>query len=106
MPQHDPSSDLDTATANRRRDPRIPNESLVELEIGTTVLNGSAQDLSAQGICFFTESELRVQVRVGGDGTEVRLMPGRIVRLESVTDGKFVVAVRFDRRIDPRRLPS
>lgn len=104
MPEFEPEADGLIETANRRRDPRMPSESPVELHLDAEVLLGSAQDLSAQGICFFTETPLRVRVRVGESG-EVEI-PGRIVRVESVTDGKLVVAVRFDRRVDPRRLES
>jgi hypothetical protein len=104
MPKFEPESDGATETANRRRDPRIPIETPVELCLDAEVLRGVAQDLSAQGICFFTESELKVRVRLGEHG-EVEL-PGRLVRLESVTDGQLVVAVRFDQRIDPKKLSS
>jgi hypothetical protein len=104
MPKPEPEHEGATDTANRRRDPRIPTETPVELVLDAGSFRGAAQDLSAQGICFFLESDLKVRVRLGAEG-EIEL-PGRLVRLDSVTDGKLVLAVRFDQRIDPRRLTS
>ena len=104
MPKPEPENAGSTDTANRRRDPRIPTETPVELVLDAVSLHGASQDLSAQGICFFLESDLKVRVRLGTGG-EVEI-PGRLVRLDSVTDGKLVLAVRFDQRIDPRRITS
>ena len=81
----------DTA-ANQRRDPRVPIDEDVTIEIDAQNIIGPGKNVSAQGVYFTTTAAVRVRVRFGGKD---RVVPGELVRVESMGDGQVGIAVRF-----------
>lgn len=75
-----------------RRDPRVELDNEVTIELGAGAITGSGQNISLQGVFFTTEASLPVTVRIQGRGE----VAGRLVRLESMGDGRIGIAVRFD----------
>lgn len=68
----------------------IANEVTIRFEAGSIV--GSGENISLQGVFFTADGSLPVTVQVAGRG-EAR---GKLVRLESMGDGRIGIAVRFD----------
>jgi hypothetical protein len=75
-----------------RQTPRVDLSSDVTIQLGETTLVGSGDNISLQGVFFTTDEPITVSVQVADHG-EVR---GKLVRLESMGDGRFGIAVRFD----------
>ncbi len=84
-----------TSTSDRRRAQRRAIDSAVEVRIDTTQLRGTANNLSASGILFFTDGDLRVTVEVEEDG-KVRTLSGSLVRCERIKGDHRGWAVEFD----------
>lgn len=80
------------ALQDARRDPRVPIDEQVTIEFDVARLVGPGQNVSAQGVYFTTHGSLRVQVRIGRSD---RVVPGELVRLENMGDGRIGIAVRF-----------
>ena len=79
---------------SERRDPKrqdLDGEVVVELQ--TTRLVGSGQNISQEGVFFISDGSVPVKVRIEGEDGEIR---GEIVRIESMGGGRTGVAVRFD----------
>jgi hypothetical protein len=75
-----------------RRDERLGLDGDVTVRFDAGTLFGSGQNISLQGIFFTALGSLPVTVHVAGRG-DVR---GHLVRVESLGDGRFGIAVRFD----------
>lgn len=82
----------DIATADQRRDPRLPIDDEVTIHIDAQSVVGPGKNVSAQGVYFTTAAALKVTVRIAGRDREV---PGELVRVESMGDGTVGIAVRF-----------
>jgi hypothetical protein len=87
----DPSIEI----SDRRRNLRVPSRGLVRVVIETRELSGRADNVSQNGVLFFSDSDLRVTVQVG-EGTEARSIPGRLVRAQRMRGDHFGWAVEFD----------
>lgn len=75
-----------------RRDPRVELDGEVTIQFDAGSLAGSGQNISVQGVFFTAEAALPVTVRVKGRGE----VTGKLVRVESMGDGRLGIAVRFD----------
>lgn len=84
-----------TSTSDRRRAHRRAVETSVQVRIDTPELRGTANNLSASGILFFTDGELRVTVEVEENGT-TRSLSGSLVRCERIKGDHRGWAVEFD----------
>ncbi len=80
---------------DRRRHLRVPTRGMVKVVIETRELSGRADNVSQNGVLFFSDSDLRVTVQVG-EGTEERSIPGRLVRAQRMRGDHFGWAVEFD----------
>lgn len=62
-------------------------------------LQGELQDASPNGIMFYADGPLQVQVEFEQGGKRV-MRTGRLVRLQKADEVRSVVAVEFDRESD------
>lgn len=83
---------------DHRRGERLPLDETVTVEIAASVVTGSGQNISAQGVFFTTEGALPVRVRIGGSEPGVR---GELVRYESMGSGRVGIAIRFLEPLPP-----
>jgi hypothetical protein len=74
-----------------RQAPRVDLDTGVTIQFDVPAIVGNGQNISAQGVFFTAEAALPVSVRIG----EVSV-PGTLVRLETIGDGRIGLAVRFD----------
>jgi len=78
-----------------RKDPRQPHKANVVLRPLDLPIEGLSENLSPEGIMFYTDQELRVSVEFEGpDGPQKRT--GRVVRVTRVSAGETGMAVEFD----------
>ncbi|MBL8754005.1 MAG: PilZ domain-containing protein [Planctomycetes bacterium] len=84
-----------------RQSPRVDLDGDVRIEFDGGAIAGSGQNISVQGVFFTADASVPVTVHVAGRG-QVR---GQLVRLESMGDGRFGIAVRFDEAV-PAMVPS
>jgi hypothetical protein len=82
----------DNATADQRRDRRVPIDHDVTIQIDAQSVVGPGKNVSAQGVYFTASGPLRVRVRIG---TREQVVPGELVRVEAMGDGTIGIAVRF-----------
>jgi hypothetical protein len=75
-----------------RRAARVELDEQVTIRFEAGAITGSGRNISAQGVFFTADAALPVIVQIAGRA-DVR---GRLVRLESMGDGRIGVAVRFD----------
>jgi hypothetical protein len=75
-----------------RREPRVDIDGGVTIRFEGGTLAGTGQNVSLQGIFFTANGSLPVTVHVAGRGE----MRGHLVRVESLGDGSFGIAIRFD----------
>ncbi len=75
-----------------RSSPRRELDAEVAIRFVAGEIAGSGQNISDQGLFFTADGTVPVTVHVAGRG-EVR---GRLVRVESMGNGRFGIAVRFD----------
>lgn len=75
-----------------RRDARLDLDGEVTIQFDAGAIAGSGQNISVQGVFFTAEATLPVTVRITGRGE----VAGRLVRLETMGDGRIGIAVRFD----------
>lgn len=78
------------ASIHGRQAPRVDIEAGVTIHFDVPAIVGDGQNLSAQGVFFTAEAVLPVTVRIAG-----KAVPGTLVRLESMGDGRIGIAVRF-----------
>jgi hypothetical protein len=90
---HPDSSRVTGAAAGARAEDRIDHDGGVRIEFVAGAICGSGQNVSSQGIFFVADASVPVAVRVDG---AAQPMFGHLVRLESMGDGKFGIAVRFN----------
>ncbi|MBM3961224.1 MAG: PilZ domain-containing protein [Planctomycetes bacterium] len=83
-----------------RQSPRVDLQSDVTIDLEANTLVGSGDNISLQGVFFTTDEPITVTVHVA-DHCVVR---GKLVRLESMGDGRYGIAVRFD-EAQPHLLP-
>ena len=84
-----------------RHAPRIAIDSEVTIRFEAGAIVGSGENMSVQGVFFTADGSLPVTVQVAGRGD----VSGRLVRLESMGDGRIGIAVRFDES-QPSLLPK
>jgi hypothetical protein len=89
-----PVNEVDSA--ERRRATRHVVHERVEMRLELGVVEGETQNISADGINFFADAPLEVSIIIK-DGQSSRTIPGHIVRVESVTQSRIAVAVRFQK---------
>lgn len=82
-----------SAGIEARREPRVEHEGQVTIELAAGALIGSGQNISTQGVFFSVDGSLPVVVRIEGKAEPIA---GRLVRLESMGEGRIGIAVRFD----------
>ena len=82
-----------TSSLDHRRAPRVGFDGQIQVTIEASELQGSGQNLSAQGVFFVAEG--RVPVKVTIDGREGELQ-GEMVRIENMGNGSVGIAVKFD----------
>lgn len=85
----EPDTKLDV---RNRQAPRVDLDGEVTIRFPAGTLVGSGENISVQGVFFTADGSLPVVVQVAGRGE----VPGRLVRLESMGDGRIGIAVRFD----------
>jgi hypothetical protein len=90
-----PFDEPTTETSDRRRNLRVPSRGMVRIVIDTHELTGRAENISQNGVLFFSDVDLRVTVQVG-EGNEQRSIPGRLVRAQRMRGDHFGWAVEFD----------
>jgi hypothetical protein len=78
--------------ASQRQDPRQPLDGQVTVRFEACTLEGSGQNVSAQGVFFTAMAAIPVTVVVAGHGE----LQGQLVRVESMGGGRLGIAVRFD----------
>lgn len=88
-------SDEPAETADQRRAERAEVELSVALSVEGQSLHGRTRDLSASGVMFTAEGELRVSVELVRDGRTVR-RTGRISRIQRLDASRTAFAVQFD----------
>ena len=69
---------------------RFPITDDVEVTFHADPIRGSGKNISAEGLFFIADEEIRVTVQVGGEEIEARL-----VRVENHGHGRTGIAVRF-----------
>ncbi len=89
----DPQADIQID--DRRRHLRVPTRGNVRITIETRELTGRADNVSQNGVLFFSDADLRVMVQVG-EGEDQRSIPGRLVRAQRMRGDHFGWAVEFD----------
>lgn len=91
-----------TTGIDQRVDPRLPIDEAVSIEFTGGPIAGSGRNISLQGVFFIAPTSVAVQVRIAGHAEPV---PGELVRVESMGDGRVGIAVRF-REPQPHLLPA
>ncbi len=89
------NSDDALATDTRRRAERRETSAQLLIVIETTQFSGRADNLSEHGVFFFSNEQVRVQVRVDDGGVEKRFA-GRIVRVQQMSKQESGFAIEFD----------
>lgn len=84
------------ATDDRRRNERRESAASLLVEIQTMQFAGHADNLSPNGVFFFSGEKIRVQVHVHEDGVEKRYT-GKIVRVQQMNERESGFAIEFDR---------
>lgn len=84
-----------------RRSPRVDIQGEVTIRFDAGSIVGSGENISLQGVFFTADGALPVTVQVAGRGD----VTGKLVRLESMGDGRIGIAVRFD-EAQPSLLPG
>ena len=85
-----------------RREPRIGLEGGVTIHFDGGTIAGDGQNISAQGVFFTADGSVPVTVQVEGRGA----VRGHLVRVESMGEGRFGIAVRFDEPLPPAPAPA
>ncbi len=83
--------------SDSRRDPRVPMTGDVTVVFDVDPVVGPGENISAQGVYFTTAAALKVHVRMAGSEHAV---PGELVRVESMGNGRVGIAVRFTPQAD------
>ncbi|MEO6709776.1 MAG: PilZ domain-containing protein [Planctomycetota bacterium] len=93
--EREPNSDEVLATENRRRTERRDTTAQLLVVIETPQFGGKADNLSDNGVFFFSKEKLRVQVHVDDGGVHKRYA-GKIVRVQQMNDQETGFAIEFD----------
>jgi hypothetical protein len=80
------------AGVDSRREPRVHLAEQVTIRFDSGSIVGPGQNVSSQGVFFTAAASIPVTVRI--DGKELEL-PGELVRVETMGDGRVGIAVRF-----------
>ncbi|MBL8725489.1 MAG: PilZ domain-containing protein [Planctomycetes bacterium] len=86
----------------QRVDPRLPLDEAVSIEFPAEPITGSGRNISLQGVFFTAPMAVAVSVRIAGHAEPV---PGELVRVETMGDGRVGIAVRF-REPQPGLIPN
>lgn len=84
--------DKDAMTQDHRRHERTPLDGEVTITVDAQKIVGPGRNVSSQGLYFSTSGSVRVLVSVPGQDDPI---PGELVRVESMGDGRLGIAVRF-----------
>ena len=79
----------------RRGKHRKAASSRIEVSVETGSLVGQTQNTSSAGVFFFSESNLRVRVRIEQEGGLLE-RTGRLVRVERMSEDSTGFAIEFD----------
>jgi hypothetical protein len=71
---------------------RFDTSARVSITFDSPTIVGPGQNISAQGVFFVAEGSVPVTVRIEGSAEPV---PGELVRIETMAEGKVGLAVRF-----------
>lgn len=85
-------SEQSSTGTDARREPRAPMTGQVTIAFDAGAIVGPGQNISAQGVFFVAAGPIPVRVSVDGSAATV---PGELVRVESMGEGKVGIAVRF-----------
>lgn len=96
-PRNAPGINDSTATDNRRVSDRRESSANLLVEIQTMQFSGQADNLSPNGVFFFADEKIRVQVHVHEDGVE-KSYTGKIVRVQQMNERECGFAIEFDRK--------
>lgn len=88
--------DNETAIDNRRRAARRDSQANVHISLETGSFGGTAENISAAGVFFFSGDRLRVRIEVEENGRTAHYA-GRIVRIEPMSESSSGFAIEFDR---------
>jgi hypothetical protein len=92
----DNSPESESVSAADRRDRRRKSTDLkIEVSVETGSLEGQTQNLSAAGVFFFSESDLRVRVSLEQEDGPIE-RSGRLVRVERMNEDSTGFAIEFD----------
>ena len=81
------------ANQDRRSTTRAPGPRTVTIRIPPTTLEGSAENLSSDGIYLLCDAEIRVEVDLPDSEESCE---GVLIRVESIRDGEIGLAIRLD----------
>ena len=80
----------------KRGSRREPTRASFHIEVTPTTIEGAGRDLSDSGASLITSDALKVRVRIRDEFGEEREVDARIVRIESVTEESWGIALQFD----------
>jgi hypothetical protein len=83
-------------SGERRKAARRTDDILLEVAFETRSIAGRAEQISADGVFFFAHEPLRVSIKLVQDGHE-QSYPGRLVRVERLSEHTTGFAVEFER---------
>ena len=76
-----------------RRAERVDLDGNVKIRFTVECVEGSGQNVSAEGVFFVSQGRVPVEVVVEGSNGPVT---GQLVRIENLGDGNVGIAVKFD----------
>ncbi len=82
--------DVEGNQQTKRDSERLPLAAEVQVAFQSEPVSGSGKNISANGVFFIADEEVRVTVRIGDRDVE-----GQLVRAESRGGGKTGLAVKF-----------
>ena len=80
----------------RRKSSRRSDDILLEVAFDSKSIAGRAEQISAAGVFFFAHEPVRVTLKLVQDGHE-QSYPGRLVRVERLSEHTTGFAVEFER---------
>lgn len=92
---HSPE-DKRLALEDQRRNPRRQSQARIHVSLETGSFGGQAENISTAGVFFFSQDRIRVHVEVIENGV-VKTYPGRIVRMEPISETHTGFAIEFER---------
>jgi hypothetical protein len=82
----------------KRNSSRTTSRSTFSMTVNPGQIEGVGSNISQTGAYFVTCDEISVELLIRDDFGE-RIVPGRIVRIETVSEGSNGVAIQFETRL-------